>query len=209
MNADASLALMTPTLMGSVALFALVSSITPGPNNVMLTASGLNFGFRRTLPHMLGVTVGWMVLLVLCGLGLGAAFRQWPPLHDVLKAASAAYLLYLAWRIARSGPVQQGVASAKPFTFLQAAAFQWVNPKAWVMSLGVIAYTPEQGFLANLLWAAAICGLVNLPSVAIWTAFGSALRHVLRKPGAVRAFNVAMALLLVASLAPVARELLP
>ena len=207
MNADSLL--LTPALMASVALFALVSSITPGPNNVMLTASGLNFGFRRSLPHMLGVTGGWMVLLVSCGLGLGALFRHWPALHDVLKAAGALYLLYLAWRIARAGAIQEGAAADRPFTFMQAAAFQWVNPKAWVMALGVIAYTPERHFVANLLGVAVICGMVNLPSVAVWTAFGSGLRHVLRQPGAIRAFTLAMALLLVASLAPVAMELLP
>lgn len=209
MNLDTSFTVMTPALVGSVALFALVSSITPGPNNVMLTASGLNFGFRRSLPHMLGITVGWMVLLVLCGLGLGALFRYWPGLHEVLKIAGALYLLYLAWRIARSGSIQEGETAGRPFTFLQAAAFQWVNPKAWVMALGVIAYTPEHHFVANLLLAAVVCGAVNLPSVAVWAAFGSGLRHVLRQPGAVRAFNIAMALLLVASLAPVVMELLP
>ncbi|MEI2416409.1 LysE family translocator [Orrella sp. JC864] len=198
--------LMPPALMGSVALFAFVSSITPGPNNIMLTASGLSFGFRRSIPHMLGVTLGWMLLLVLCGLGLGALFRQWPPLHGLLQAAGALYLLYLAWRIARAGAVQAGQAGARPLSLLQAAAFQWVNPKAWVMTLGVLAYTPEQHFLANLMLAALICGAVNLPCVSAWTAFGCALRQVLRKPAAVRAFNLAMAALLLASLVPVALE---
>ncbi len=203
-----TLALMPPALMGSVALYALVSSITPGPNNVMLTASGLSFGFRRSLPHLLGVTLGWMVLLVLCGLGLATLLVQWPPLHTGLKIAAALYLLYLAWRIARAGSIDAGQAGGRPLSFLEAAAFQWVNPKAWVMTLGVIAYTPEHSFLANLLLAALICGLVNLPCVSLWTAFGCALRRLLHRPRAIRGFNLAMALLLVASLAPVLRELL-
>jgi len=200
---------LTPAAAASLALFALVSSITPGPNNLMLASSGLTFGFRRTMPHMLGITLGLMAMLVLVGCGLGAVFVQWPPAYSLLKVAGSAYLLYLAWRVARSGPMTADTAAGRPFTFLQAAAFQWVNPKAWIMSVGIVAaYTPQSGFYVNLMLAAAICGAVTLPSISLWTACGSALRHALRTPSAVRAFNLAMALLLVASLYPALRDTL-
>ncbi len=205
----ADVPLASLSLLGPLALFALVSSITPGPNNVMLASSGLNFGFRRSVPHLLGVNLGFTLMIFLVGVGLGSVFQQTPALYTVLKYAGAAYLLYLAWKIANSGPLDEGEARGKPFTFLQAAAFQWVNPKAWVMAVGVVAtYTPQNGFFANLVIATLVCGIVNLPSIGIWVTFGTALRHVLHRPAAIRAFNVGMALLLVASLYPVALELL-
>ncbi|MEQ4619388.1 MAG: LysE family translocator [Corticimicrobacter sp.] len=190
-----------------MALFAFASSITPGPNNIMLASSGLNYGFRRSVPHMLGISGGFMIMLVVTGLGLGTLFQTWPVLHDILKILSAVYLLYLAWRIATAGPVTTAEHSGRPFSFIQAALFQWVNPKAWTMALGVIAvYVPQQDFLTNLLLSALLCGLVNLPSISVWTLFGMALRRWLRQPGVVRAFNVLMALLLVASLYPMLRN---
>ena len=205
----ADVPLASLSLLGPLALFALVSSITPGPNNVMLASSGLNFGFRRSVPHLLGVNLGFTLMIFLVGVGLGSVFQQTPPLYTVLKYAGAAYLLYLAWKIANSGPLDEGEARGKPFTFLQAAAFQWVNPKAWVMAVGVVAtYTPQNGFFANLVIATLVCGIVNLPSIGIWVTFGTALRRVLHRPAAIRAFNVGMALLLVASLYPVVLELL-
>ncbi|OAE64056.1 LysE family translocator [Achromobacter mucicolens] len=205
----ADVPLASLSLLGPLALFALVSSITPGPNNVMLASSGLNFGFRRSVPHLLGVNLGFTLMIFLVGVGLGSVFQQTPALYTVLKYAGAAYLLYLAWKIANSGPLDEGEARGKPFTFLQAAAFQWVNPKAWVMAVGVVAtYTPQNGFFANLVIATLVCGVVNLPSIGIWVTFGTALRRVLHRPAAIRAFNVGMALLLVASLYPVALELL-
>jgi len=205
----ADVPLASISLLGPLALFALVSSITPGPNNVMLASSGLNFGFRRSVPHLLGVNLGFTLMIFLVGVGLGSVFQQTPALYTVLKYAGAAYLLYLAWKIANSGPLDEGEARGKPFTFLQAAAFQWVNPKAWVMAVGVVAtYTPQNGFFANLVIATLVCGIVNLPSIGIWVTFGTALRRVLHWPAAIRAFNVGMALLLVASLYPVALELL-
>ncbi|CAB3675104.1 Cysteine/O-acetylserine efflux protein [Achromobacter mucicolens] len=205
----ADVPLASLSLLGPLALFALVSSITPGPNNVMLASSGLNFGFRRSVPHLLGVNLGFTLMIFLVGVGLGSVFQQTPALYTVLKYAGAAYLLYLAWKIANSGPLDEGEARGKPFTFLQAAAFQWVNPKAWVMAVGVVAtYTPQNGFFANLVIATLVCGIVNLPSIGIWVTFGTALRRVLHRPAAIRAFNVGMALLLVASLYPVALELL-
>lgn len=205
----ADVPLASLSLLGPLALFALVSSITPGPNNVMLAASGLNFGFRRSMPHLLGVNLGFTLMIFLVGIGLGSVFQQAPVLYTVLKYVGAAYLLYLAWKIANSGGVEEGETRGKPMTFLQAAAFQWVNPKAWVMAVGVVAtYTPQAGFFANLVIATLVCGIVNLPSIGIWVTFGTALRRVLHKPWAIRAFNITMALLLVASLYPVALEAL-
>jgi threonine/homoserine/homoserine lactone efflux protein len=207
---------MTPDVFAALLLFAFVTSITPGPNNLMLMASGVNFGFARTVPHMLGIGAGFLSLLLGVGFGLGAVLAAWPPLHMALKAAGGVYLLYLAWRIAMARTMApagasdaQGEGRARPMSFLEAAAFQWVNPKAWVMAVGVIAtYTPQNGFFANLVIATVVCGIVNLPSIGIWVTFGTALRRVLHKPWAIRAFNVGMALLLVASLYPVALEML-
>ncbi|RMX04162.1 LysE family translocator [Corticibacter populi] len=196
----------TTSIWLPMALFAFASSVTPGPNNIMLASSGLNHGFRRSVPHMLGISGGFMLMLVVVGLGLGMLFQAWPALYDWLKIASAAYLLYLAWRIASAGPVTGEGQTSRPLSFMQAALFQWVNPKAWTMALGVVAvYMPQTDFLANLLIGALLCGLVNLPSISIWTLFGVALRRCLRQPGAVRAFNIGMALLLLASLYPMLR----
>ncbi|WP_459616918.1 LysE family translocator [Bordetella sp. 2513F-2] len=208
MNPAAEWALLSPALLGPLALFVLVTSITPGPNNVMLASSGLTFGFRRSIPHMLGVNLGFTLMLVLLGLGLGAIFRYAPWLYDVMKYAGGAYLLYLAWRIAMAGPLEGGAERGRPLTFLQAALFQWVNPKAWIMTTGVItAYTPQQGYLGNLLIAAVVCCAVGLPSIGVWVLCGGALRRWLHRPRAIRAFNLTMAALLVASLAPTARDL--
>ena len=202
----ADVPLTSLSLLGPLALFALVSSITPGPNNVMLATSGLNFGFRRTIPHLLGVSIGFTLMVFLVGVGLGSVFQQVPALYTVLKPARP---ICCTWKIANAGEMKDGVSRARPMTFLQAAAFQWVNPKAWVMAVGIIAtYTPQASFFANLVIATVVCGLVNLPSVGVWVTFGTALRRVLHKPAAIRAFNVGMALLLVASLYPVALDLL-
>ncbi|AMR67218.1 LysE family translocator [Aquipseudomonas alcaligenes] len=196
---------MTSELLLAFILFAFVTSVTPGPNNMMLLASGVNFGIRRSLPHMLGISLGFMLLVAAVGLGLGQLFEQFPPLYTVLRYGGAAYLLYLAWKIAGSGaPDADGKATGKPFTFFQAAAFQWVNPKAWIMAIGAITtYTPQEGFLVNVLLIAALFALVNCPSVGLWTVAGSLLRRWLDRPRVLRAFNIGMALLLVASLYPI------
>lgn len=187
-----------------LAMFSFVSSVTPGPNNVMLTASGASFGYRRTVPHMLGITVGVVVMVLLVGAGLGAVFEQEPRIYTALKYLGAAYLVWLAWKIAGSSGVDSGSTKARPFGFWQAAAFQWVNPKAWIMAIGVIAtYTPRENFFMNLVWAALVLGVVNYPSVSVWTLFGSAVGRVLRSPQALKRFNGCMAGLLLLSLYPV------
>ena len=125
----------------ALVLFSFVSSVTPGPNNMMLLASGLNFGFRRTIPHMLGIGIGFTIMVLLIGLGLGQVFVRFPVLYTALKLAGAVYLIWLALKIARSGPISRDEpnSAAEPFTFLQAAAFQWVNPKAWMMAVTAVA----------------------------------------------------------------------
>jgi threonine/homoserine/homoserine lactone efflux protein len=196
--------LMSSSLLTAFALFAFVSSITPGPNNTMLLASGVNFGFRRSIPHALGISIGFMLLVISVGLGLGEVFKALPWAYTLLRYVGAAYLLYLAWKIATSSaPSDQRDEHRKPMTFLGAALFQWVNPKAWVMALGAITtYTPAEGYVTNVLVIAAVFALVNLPSVCVWVGCGSGLRNVLREPRWLRVFNWSMAGLLVLSLYP-------
>ncbi len=194
---------MSAELLLAFAGFALVGSITPGPNNAMLLASGANHGFRRTIPHVAGIAAGCVVMLLLVGLGLGRVFDAAPRLHDALRWVGAAYLLWLAWRIANAGPVAEGGAVGRPLLFWQAAAFQWVNPKAWILVVGAVStYAPLDGFGRNVAVLAVLMGLVNVPSACVWAGFGTALRPLLSRPGRARAFNVAMALLLVLSLLP-------
>lgn len=194
---------MTHDLLIALLGFAFVTSVTPGPNNMMLLASGVNFGFRRTVPHMLGISIGHSVMVFLVGLGLAGVFKAWPPALVVLKGASVAYMLWLAWKIARAGAPGEGTARARPFSFLQAAAFQWVNPKAWAMALGAVsAYVTEPSVWAYAA-VAVVFSAVNLPSVSVWAGAGQAMRRWLETPGRLRAFNWTMAALLVLSLWPV------
>jgi threonine/homoserine/homoserine lactone efflux protein len=191
-------------LLLAFALFAFVTSVTPGPNNMMLLASGVNFGFTRTLPHMFGISMGFFSLVLAVGLGLGAAFQAYPMLYTVLRYVGAAYLLYLAWKIATAKSAADASGDqGNPQTFLQAALFQWVNPKAWVMAVGAITtYTPLQGYFTNVLIISTVFALINAPSVCVWAVFGSLLRNVLRNPVWLKVFNLLMATLLVLSLYP-------
>lgn len=190
--------------------FAFASSVTPGPNNMMLVASGVNFGVKRTLWHVAGINVGFPVMLLLTGLGLGQVFQRYPVIYTVMKVVGILYMLWLAWKVATSGPVKEGeAASGKPMTFWQAAAFQWVNPKAWAMVMGAIAaYTVPDNFVGSLLIITAIYALVGTPGSLVWAVFGAALRNWLRDPVKVRWFNLAMAALLVLSLYPAVIDLL-
>jgi len=190
-------------ILPALVLFAFVSSITPGPNNLMLMASGANFGLRRTLPHMLGVSLGFVFLMIVVGNGLAQVFERWPVSLIGLKVLSVVYLLWLAAKIAGLGPVHARESAARPLTFLQAAAFQWVNPKAWAMALTVISvYLPDTSPISVLL-AGCIFGAVNLPSVGTWTLMGKQLARWLTNPRRLTVFNRVMAGLLVASLYPV------
>ena len=183
--------------------FALVSSITPGPNNMMLMASGANFGLKRTVPHALGVGIGFTLMIVLVGVGLMGLFDIVPWLNTVLKVVSIAYLLWLAWKIAHAAPPDGSKAAAsKPMSFVSAMLFQWVNPKAWSMALTAIAlYAPDRN-LAAVALVAAIFGIINLPSTSLWAVMGQALSGWLASPQRLRAFNWTMAGLLVASMLP-------
>lgn len=184
-------------------LFALVTSITPGPNNTMLLASGVNFGFRRTVPHILGISAGVVVLMLSVGLGLGEAFRHFPALYTVLEVVSVAYLLYLAWKIGTSGELAVRQGEHRPMRFYEAIAFQWVNPKAWMMVLTAATTIRLSGdFGINAVIMAALFYVVGLPCICIWAAFGTGVRRFLSNPLRLRAFNIAMALSLVLSMYP-------
>ena len=187
----------------ALALFAFVTSVTPGPNNLMLMASGANFGFRRTVPHMLGVGLGFVLMTFLVGVGLAGLFQTYPLAVTALEVVSVVYMLWLAWKIANAAAPKDRQAGGTPMTFLQAAAFQWVNPKAWAMALtAVTVHAPDRSLWAVAL-VAVIFGAINLPSVSLWTLIGQQLRRVLTNTRRLMIFNWTMAGLLVLSLAPV------
>lgn len=189
--------------------FAFASSVTPGPNNMMLVASGVNFGLKRTLWHIAGINIGFPVMLLLSGLGLGQVFARYPVIYSILKVVGVLYMLWLAWKVANSGPVGEGREVRKPMTFWQAAAFQWVNPKAWAMVVGAIAaYTVPENYTSSLLIITVVYALTGTPGSFVWAAFGAGMRKFLRDPTKVRWFNFGMALLLVASLYPAVMDLL-
>ncbi len=188
----------------------MIAAITPGPNNVMLTTTGLNFGVRRGIPHLLGICIGFPVMLALIGLGFGTLFQVYPLLHDAIKVIGIVYLLFLAWKIATTRSSGNGAARSKPINFWQAAAFQWVNAKAWIMgSSALAAYTTLDGNF--FLQVAIIClsfAIITLPCAGIWLVFGAGLQRFLRDPVHLRRFNLAMALLLAASIVPVVLDLI-
>ncbi|MBV1790160.1 LysE family translocator [Marinobacterium sp. D7] len=183
-------------LVGPFMAFAFSMSATPGPNNMMLTASGANHGFRRTLPHMMGITVGCMALMGGVALGLGALFQQWPVLQTSLKVIGSVYLIWLAWKIASApAPGKADVKAVRqPFTFWQAAAFQFANPKAWVMAVSGIASFSLTGdaFISSAAVLILLMGITNLPSIALWAGFGVAIGRLLRTPRHWRWFNIGM-----------------
>lgn len=188
-------------------VFAFVTSVTPGPNNFMLLASGVNFGFWRTFPHMAGIGAGFCSLLLGVGFGLGALLVTVPALELVLKIAGGSYLLYLAWRIGSSRSIGRGGQDAtRPMRFIEAAAFQWVNPKAWVMAVSAMAlYSNAENPVLSVFVVAFAFTLTNFPSVSVWAAFGQGLRGWLSDPVRLRRFNIAMGLLLAATLVPLLR----
>lgn len=196
---------MASELMWALLVFVVVTSFTPGPNNAMLMASGLNFGFRRGLPHVFGVSLGYGVMVFLVGVGLGAVFEAYPAAYTLLKYLGAAYLLYLAWQIATAGPPGEGSETAgQPITFLQAAAFQWVNPKGWVMAVGAVTtYAAVASFPTNIVLISVLFGTLGTLSSITWLGFGTGLKRLLKSSRAIRVVNIVMALLLAASLWPI------
>ena len=212
----------------SLTAYAFVTSITPGPNNAMLFASGVNFGLKRTLPHILGVSIGFTLMQLALGLGVGLAFEAFPSLYSILRVAGVGYLLFLAWRIASSTPPPVAApvpaaeparspantqgrprsTNARPMTFLQATAFQWVNPKALMMCITAAgAFTPKDHPTLGVLVICAVFLVVNFPCVGAWAALGTGLRGFLQDRTRLRVFNMGMALLLVASMAPLFRDM--
>ena len=196
---------MSHSLLIAFVMFATVMFFTPGPNNIMLLSSGLTYGFRPTIPHIMGITVGFAFMIGAVGLGLGTIFIAYPVLQTILKYAGVAYLVYLAWAIAMSEPPSAEQDSSRgPMTFWGAAMFQWVNAKGWVMVIGTItAYAAIAAYPWNIAIQVGLSLLLGILSCTAWALFGSALRPVLTSRRAVRTFNIVMAVLLLASLYPV------
>jgi threonine/homoserine/homoserine lactone efflux protein len=193
-----------PLILASIP-FMTSMGITPGPNNVLVASSGVNFGFRATVPHILGITIGYPVMLLIVGLGLAKIFIAIPLTHLVLKYVSIVYLLYLAWSIARSAAISEAQKIYKPMTFMQGAAFQWVNVKGWVAALSAVTtYTAVNSTLPLQIAAlATLATIITLVSVSSWTFFGAVLRRFLYTERRRRWFNYSMAALLVISIVPV------
>lgn len=195
-------------LLLAVLFFAFSTTITPGPNNVMIMSSGMNYGIRASVPHLVGICLGFPLMVLLVGLGFGVVFERYPHLHQLIKVLGIAYLIWLAWRIASAEPkaIEQG--KSKPFSFIQAALFQWVNGKAWVMASGAVAAFTSVGGVywieVSIITAAFL--LVAFPCVGLWLVCGAALRTLLTKAIFQRIFNITMAVILVLSIVPVMAE---
>jgi len=194
---------MSPAVLTALVGFAFVATITPGPNNLMLMSSGANFGYRRTLPHMLGILGGIWVMALLVGAGLMALFDAFPALNLVLKVLSVVYLLWLAAKIATAAPIEARDARSRPMTTLQAAAFQWVNPKAWAMCMSAVTLYAPHHSLGSVAIVAGAFAVVCFPSNSVWAWLGTVVRRWLSNATRLRLFNFTMAGLLVASLYPV------
>jgi threonine/homoserine/homoserine lactone efflux protein len=190
------------SVLGPLLAFVTASTITPGPNSIMIMASGVNFGFRRTLPHIFGVAVGITIVITLAGIGLGAVLDLVPELRQAMLVASAAYLLYLAWKIANAAPASEADSAGTPLTFFQALGFQWVNPKVWALGMAAVAIFAPQYIPANVIIVALAFALVGLVSNSSWAWFGTIISHFLSTGKRLRVFNVCAALTLVASLVP-------
>lgn len=193
----------------AVFLFGLSAGITPGPNNIMLMTSGMNFGIKKSIPHVLGVTFGFPIMVILIGLGFSIVFEKHPILHEVIKILGLGYLLYLSWLIASASPDALEGKKSKPFTFLQAALFQWVNPKAWVVATSSIsAYTTlDDNIYWQILMIAGVFFFAALFTAGTWLVFGKGIKQILQSAKQQRAFNITMALLLVASVIPVIQQI--
>ena len=194
----------------AVTLFAVSSSVTPGPNNIMVMTSSVNYGMKKSLPLLSGICVGFSVMLLLVGLGFSQLFTMFPSLHLIIKCVGTLYLLYLAWLIARSGGINESSPKAKPLTFMKGALFQWVNAKAWIVATGAIATFTNVGsnFEQQFLTIALVFLVVSFPSVGVWMIFGSLLKELLNKGNYRTYFNLTMAGLLVLSVLPVVSEII-
>ena len=193
-------------LLLAMVLFAFVTSVTPGPNNMMLLASGVNYGFRLTLPHMFGISIGHCVMLVFVGIGFGELLLRFPFIYIAIKVLGFVYMLYLAWTIAtsNSNPAEGNVDNnSKPLSFIGAVAFQWVNPKAWVMAIGFFSnYITKEAGIETIVMCSLLFSIVNLPSIAVWALLGSRMRKLFAIKAYAQIFNVTMAALIVAAMVP-------
>jgi threonine/homoserine/homoserine lactone efflux protein len=191
-------------ILWALAAFAFVAAITPGPNNLMLMTSGVKYGFVRTLPHLVGVILGFALMIVVVGLGLDVIFERFPMALPIMRVAGSLYMLWLALRIALAKPIDEVKPGGRPIGFLAAAGFQWVNPKAWVMALS--ALSTYAGVVDDYTWSvlltASLCALITVPCSGAWALFGAKLSRLLRDSRVTRPFNWTMAALLVASIAP-------
>ena len=186
-----------PTMMAALFSFLLVSSITPGPNNIMLAISGVNFGLRRTFSQMLGISAG--LLLIIIGIGLGTVFSHYPLVRQALRIGGIIYTLWLSWKIATAGSLGGGD-MPHPLRFSGAFAFQWVNPKLWVMAVATVALYVRPGHtLADTALVTGLVVLINWTVMLFWAGFGVGLRDMLQNPSRIRVFNVVMGLALAAS----------
>jgi threonine/homoserine/homoserine lactone efflux protein len=186
----------------ALVMFSFTMMITPGPNNIMVAASGANFGYRRTVPHILGISFGFPLMVFLIGMGLGKVFESYPLVHVFVRYAGSAYLLYLAYKIARFTTVVEGDAGATPISFFQAVLFQWVNPKAWIMAFASISTFTIAGedYYGQVLLITVVYGLFAFPCQSLWTIMGVGVTRFLKEEKYQRIFNITMALLLVTSL---------
>ncbi|UTV30315.1 LysE family translocator [Photobacterium atrarenae] len=186
----------------ALASFAFVSTVSPGPNNIMLMASGANVGFLRTVPHMLGIVFGFSFMVILVGVGLMGVFTAYPVVHQILQVGCLLYLFYLAFKIARSRAGSHNALDYRPLSFLAAANFQWINPKAWSMALTAVSVYNLSANWQGVVLVSAVFAAVNVPSVSVWTVAGKQLQHLLNNTERMKWFNYGMAALLVASTLP-------
>lgn len=195
----------------AILVFAVSTTITPGPNNIMIMSSGLNFGLKRSLPHLMGIGLGFPLMVAGVGLGFGAIFERFPVIHEVIKVLGVLYLIYLAYLVATSAPksLDNNTSETKPLTFIQAALFQWINPKAWVMATGAVAAytTQDASIMLQVMFISLAFLIAGVPCVGMWLVCGTWLKRFLKEVKYQRLFNLTMALLLIVSILPVIGEL--
>jgi threonine/homoserine/homoserine lactone efflux protein len=189
----------------SIFIFAISSTVTPGPNNIMIMTSGLNYGVKKSIPHLLGICFGFPVMVIVIGFGFSIVFERYPLFNEIIKVLGIVYLLYLAWLIASSSPVSLEGRKSKPLSFTQAALFQWVNPKAWVVATGAVsAYTSvSSDIFTQVIFIALAFLIVAIPSLGTWLIFGVGIKKYLKSPKHQKVFNLSMALLLIVSVLPI------
>ena len=194
----------------AIFIFAASTTVTPGPNNIMIMTSGLNYGVKNSIPHLLGICFGFPAMVIMVGLGFSVVFEIYPLFHEIIKSLGVVYLLYLSWLIALSSPTSLEGEKSKPLSFIQAALFQWVNPKAWVMATGAVsAYTSiSSDIFSQVIFIALAFFIVTFPCVGIWLVFGAGLKKYLNSPKHQRVFNIFMALILIGSILPVIKDLI-